>query len=283
VNDDLVDTPTKQHVNEHNSDHERPARRGSEASPHWRIFPVSVAGLKHVTRDTPSEDAVAFGECFTGGFVLTAADGAGSARCAAAGSQIATATITKSMLTMTADRLTPAQWPGTFNELLNVVREALERDAERTEMPVRAYATTLLVCVFAEGYAFCGQVGDGNIVLRRNGDYFCPTNVASPEHESETYFVTDPIETLHKNLSVTSEPIDDIDAGALFTDGLVPVAMNRSIGVPHKGFFDPIFRRGRDPVESGTLIDSLHDLFSSPRMIDRTDDDVSAVFCVSVP
>jgi hypothetical protein len=205
--------------------------------------------------------------------ILVAADGAGSAArsnigAALACSQLSTSIIryvdNEGSLTKVTTEVT-RQWIGEIVELLRI--KAFEEEAQ-----LRDYACTILGVAISGEAALFLQVGDGAIVVGRNGTYepvFWPTQ---GEYANATVFVTD--ERLAEALQFIrfGEVPEEV---AVFTDGLQCLALRFATKEAHGPFFSPLFSRlaEEDTGESCNLRPMLIDWLGSPHVTSRTDDD----------
>ena len=190
--------------------------------------------------------------------VLAVGDGAGSAPLAAEGSAIAVTTASDAIV-----------GGASMEEAFEAAAGALLPDAGRK-------ATTLLVAVLDDPCVTVGQVGDGFIVARSSSTYRLAVPEVEREYLNETTFLSSTTWRDDFRCAV----LDDADGVALFTDGLQLVAMELATSTPYAGFFDPVFRW----VESGDATAAeLEEFLASPRLAERTDDDVTLAIAVCPP
>jgi hypothetical protein len=188
------------------------------------------------------------------------ADGAGSAARAARGSSLAVA-VALDALRCGVD----------VADALLLARGALEDEALATDVPLGDLATTLLVARADRERIATAQVGDGAVVLRRAGAYEVPAPDAKGEYLNETVFLTSSGWRAAMRTAVVAA--GGVDAVAAMTDGLQLVAFDLASGAPHGPFFEPFVAfAGEDgPVAQ------LEAFLASPRVGERTDDDVTLV------
>lgn len=226
----------------------------------WRALGASVAGAGHRARGIGCEDAALFDAGPP--LLLAVADGAGSARCAARGSSVAVA------IALAALRA----GAGAGDALL-CARGALEDVAVADGVALGDLATTLLV-VRADveaGSIETAQVGDGAVVLRRDGAYEVPAPDEKGEYLNETVFLTSSGWRASMRTAVVSAA--GVDGLAAMTDGLQLVAFELATGTPHPPFFEPFLAFVRDDGP----VDQLEAFLASDRVAARTDDDVTLV------
>lgn len=228
----------------------------------WRAVCASATGSSHRARDEAGQDAVLLRSLADGGLVVAVADGAGSAPLAAEGSALAVAAAVASV-----------EMGLPLPDAFAVARDSLGDDDEARS----ARATTLLVAVVRDDVLEIGQVGDGFVVVRRDGGEL-DVAVRAPEREylNETTFLSSA--GWEDDLRVDALDARDIDAVALSTDGLQLVALDLAAGgAPHPGFFLPLFSwaAGDEPSDA-----ELAAFLASERVAERTDDDVTLALVV---
>jgi hypothetical protein len=239
----------------------------------WGAIAASVAGAGHRARDIECQDACAI-EVHEGALLLAVADGAGSARLAASGSSIAVAVAMEELRVRAADDLCGARLVDVFA----AVRAALAPHADddpSTSLGDRA--TTLLVARVSGDAVVTAQVGDGAVVVRRDGalEVLCP--VDRGEYLNETCFLTSA--SWEDELRVGAGPAAGIDGIAGLTDGLQLVAFDMATGEPHPPFFDPFFSF----ASADGSVDELVSFLGSDRVAERTDDDVTLAVAATRP
>jgi hypothetical protein len=232
----------------------------------WRTVAASVAGAGHRARDLECQDACAV-EVVDGTLLVAVADGAGSVPRAAEGSSIAVAAAMDSLRARASS--IDACPLGIFEALL-AARAALEPDlAERS--------TTLLVAAVTESVLATAQIGDGAIVVRRDGDLDVPAAVERGEYLNETCFLTSRGWLAECRTAVV--PAAGIDAVAAMSDGLQLLAFDLATGRPHAPFFAPFFGFAASDGDPSELASFL----GSARVGERTDDDVTLALAVRAP
>ena len=209
----------------------------------WRSIAQSVQGPSHAADGSPCQDSHAFAGLGTGTaqtLVACVADGAGSAKHSDAGSALTCQTILDS-----ADAFFGAG--GQLEHLTRddvvrwcrVARERIEQAARARECEPRAMAATICAAVITPQHACFFQIGDGAIILRRNGVYGVAFWPQSGEYANSTNFITS--DNFDQRLEFISTPAGFTDI-ALMTDGLERLALQFDTQTPHVPFFDPFFR-----------------------------------------
>src|SRR5262249_52317280 len=139
----------------------------TEAS-RWRVAGTSVAGTSHSRTGQPCQDAHRWKELPGGVLLVAAADGAGSAPLADAGSVCAVQAAVESVADgfQTAPPSVQEDWQQVISKGFHEARRAIVEAAERQSCPARDLATTLLLALASPARVAAGQVGDGAIVAR---------------------------------------------------------------------------------------------------------------------
>lgn len=237
----------------------------------WCVRAATVTGASHRARDEAGQDAVAHRLLDDGRVAIAVADGAGSAPLSAEGSQAAVAAA--------LDALAAGVGLG---EAFEAAAAALAHGDD--DPAVRA--TTLLVAVAGPDVIDIGQVGDGHVVIRRTNGVDGADGVDRAyeiagavdderEYLNETTFLSSP--RWRDELFTAEVPATDVDAIALMTDGLQLVAIELATSTPHPGFFDPLVGWASSADAND---DDLAEFLSSPRLAERTDDDLTIAIAV---
>lgn len=264
------------------SKRERPPTPGA----HWCVTFASAPGVAHLRRGAGNEDACLVASRLDGTLVLAVADGAGSARRAAAGSRLAV----ERAVALAGDTPLPideAGWRGWLLDILAAVRSELlsatvaDLRAERVPAPDlrrrrHDYATTLLLCALGPRWLACLQLGDGAIVARTGRGLERLTRPARGAHAGETTFVTSQDYLAHTQ--VTLRAADDVSGLALLTDGLEPLATDLASGRPFAPFFEGLFAfNAAADTPAAVKGDGLDAFLRSERIDARTHDDKTVV------
>ncbi len=246
----------------------------------WTYTGASVTGTSHHRRQEGCQDHSCVGCSRTGkaggpSFVFAAvADGAGTAKFAAAGAKLAIRvirkeikrTLVKSGFTLSADSLRAA---------VLMTSSHIEEYASRFGNKARDYATTLVCTILLPDQAWHLQIGDGAAVFgygeQRTVDFW----PAKGEYGNETFFITD--ETVLDTLYVRE--LDLPEDVTLFTDGLESIALNLKSKEVHQPFYDSFYRvlKQREAGFQSDLAKGLEAWMQSDLVTSRTDDDKSLV------
>lgn len=241
-----------------------------------------MAGTSHLRQSLPCQD-----NCFVADatdvdgsnwLIAVVSDGAGSARHAEAGAELACevggrfiVNVIMSANVEMADALAQG--------VLDAIRNAIGAEATRLSSGVRDFACTLVGAVVGPKQAMFFQVGDGAVVIRREEKFECVFWPESGEYANMTYFVTDELAREHLHIHVGDPPAEI----ALITDGLQRLALvfaDQSVHVP---FFAPMFQTLRDAraEDCDRLSESLAVFLASENVNARTDDDKTLVLAVN--
>ncbi|MBC7526204.1 MAG: protein phosphatase 2C domain-containing protein [Chthonomonadaceae bacterium] len=245
----------------------------------WKTVGVSVKGTGHIRAGLPCQDAHQVSVLPGERLVAAVGDGAGSASRSEEGAMLAVsaAHIWLNSLPKNLSEMSEEKLRETLTAPLNHALGALERQAEAEELPLREFATTLLIAFATPDYVAAAQIGDGAIVLRdANGDLHALTTPQNGEHANETTFLVSAgaLETAQVYLWR-----GEVTHLALFTDGLQHLALKLPEAIPHAPFFTPLlqFVSKADEIGEVEAQSQLENFLRSPRITDRTDDDLTLV------
>ncbi|MEB3884417.1 PP2C family serine/threonine-protein phosphatase [Lyngbya sp. CCY1209] len=252
----------------------------TQDSPRWQLVSASVAGKSHEKQALPCQDAHIC-RATSDRLIVAIADGAGSASLADVGAQLAVKTAVELM----ADCLSASEGEPDWNaELLKVVgrtKEAIKAEAGDRDVPVRELATTLILGVATPSAIAVAQVGDGAAVVEDGqGNLIALTTPASGEYLNETTFLISPdaLETAQVNIwSGTPKYL------AMFSDGLQMLALKMPQGTPHAPFFSPLFQFVETIADRAEAEEQLTAFLRSPRVAERTDDDLTLLLAALLP
>lgn len=274
-----------------------------------RVLAASIAGTSHLRRGLPCQDAIAWKPLGDQALVAVLADGAGSAQWAELGATTTVATAIAALTTApeelnppklnppdpsadqgVADAATnpvnlvnpadPAAWlvaPETWDDRLKTAlgqaRAALTAIAQTKEGSLRDLACTAIALVATPQAVTVVQVGDGAVVVAdRQAKLTALTRPPVAEYANVTSFLTD--EDWAETCQITTWT-GDLAGLVMFSDGLQRIALELPAGEPFEPFFRPLlgFVAACDDLASGET--DLKAFLRSPRLSDRTDDDLS--------
>jgi hypothetical protein len=208
------------------------------------------------------------------GLLLAAlADGAGSADFGGRGATLAVRAAIDTFLYSEGVRAEPGSAEALLHSALTRAREALEQEAAARDTPLRELATTLIVLLATPSFVAVAQIGDGATVVQDAAGHLTALTLPPDEgYINETTFLTadDALETAQVVVYQA-----EIVSLAAFTDGLQRLALKLPEGDPHPPFFAPLFHflvQSEDRTEAEAALTAL---LRSPRLTERTDDDLT--------
>ncbi len=244
----------------------------------WRPIAQSRQGPNHAADDRPCQDSYAVrvvGDEPAPTLVACIADGAGSAQYSDVGSTIVCTTIADCATAFLAaegrldqlERQDVLRW-------CEQARERIHEAATARECVPRELATTLCAALVAPTNSCFFQIGDGAMILRRNGIYGVVFWPQSGEYANSTNFLT--AHEYDSQLEFISIDTSCSDI-ALMTDGLERLALRFDSQTPHIPFFDPFFRALRAADDYTGLNEALHSFLASQPVRERSDDDKTLI------
>jgi hypothetical protein len=252
----------------------------------WRVAAASVCGSGHERAGLPCQDAHQWATVAERLLVVAVADGAGSAPMSADGAAIAVASATEALreeLASSADvlKLPDEGLESILKNALAMAKSALESEANKRSLPVSALATTLVLVLAGPGLAAAAQVGDGSVVgVTAEGGIISLLRPTWSEYLNETVFVTSDDGLACSKAAVCRQELKRL---AVMSDGLQMAALRMPEGEPYPGFFTPLFEFLEQEPDPAAARDGLTEFLSSPRLRERTDDDVTLVLATRAP
>jgi hypothetical protein len=242
----------------------------------WKVTGASVRGSSHDKLGLPCQDAHSWRVLPEDILVAAVADGAGSARLADIGAATAVKQVIEhvsSLLSRTTFDQQEAGWEKLLVESVTATKADLQLAAQMRSVPVSDLATTLLVVVAGPDFVAGIQIGDGAIVLAESEQSMvCIGRPTQGEYLNETSFLTS-VAALDAVVPVIRRgAVSDF---AIFSDGLQMAALHMPEAEPHPGFFVPLFRFSKTQNDVGVANAELVNFLESPRLRERTDDDVT--------
>ncbi len=241
----------------------------------WRALSVSLCGVSHQSLDLPCQDVHALRILDNGVLIAALADGAGSAKYAEVGATIA-ATRAVEMLSA---KLTANSAPDEeeckrlLQKAMQTAKEAVEEAAAGREAQASELATTLILLIASPDFIAAAQIGDGAVVVSdEEGKLVMLTSPQSGEYINETSFLISPGAIEAMQTEIYSGRVKYL---AAFTDGLQRLALKMPENVPHEPFFQPLFRFMEKVTDEQQAQESLTAFLASPRIAERTEDDIT--------
>jgi hypothetical protein len=260
----------------------------------WRAIVRSAIGTRHQQEQRPCQDFG--GDRTLGNLVIGAiADGAGSARYADMGAQIAVKT-TLDYLAHLDEWLSQPQkhsWPSfhhppsqsqvkrLFEKTTHRVVSNLQSQALSYGYAVDELACTLLAFAATPNWLAAMQIGDGFLVARfQPASYELLFRPDRGEFANQTTFVTAPNAIAQMQVRVFESCPQFVCAA---TDGLEHVALHLRSWTAHSPFFKPFEEYLIETSEPEQHDRYLVDFLASDRLNSRTDDDKTLLLCLLVP
>jgi hypothetical protein len=245
------------------------------------VLAASVCGTSHLKTGVPCQDACHHTILPDGTLVLAVADGAGSAQLAEVGASVAVRSAVEAVAARWGDMPDSCDadaWRVGLTEALHTTQEALAAEARSQDANLRDLASTLLLTVATADCIATLHLGDGAAVLQDMGDRcLALTTPQIGEYLNETSVITDPDAHDHARIAVHPGPVQYL---CLLSDGLQMLALSMPQGTPHAPFFTPLFQFIDQMKDEATTQEQLTAFLTSPRITERTDDDVT--LCLAV-
>lgn len=256
----------------------------------WRYVSASAAGTAHEQTRTPCQDyaytSTTSARDGTQYLIALASDGAGSALHSQAGSRLACESGGAFLLEYLAHEGHASHTVlnrDLATACLEHIRSTLENAASEASgagTALRDYACTLVGLVAGPKQALAFQIGDGAVVIRRDGELAPVFWPDAGEYANMTYFVTDNDAEQHLQIAQIDAPHEV----SLLTDGLQRLALVFSTRQAHAPFFEPMFAvlRNLRSDQCASLNTQLASFLSSPAVNQRTDDDKTLILATRI-
>lgn len=243
----------------------------------WRCIGASVMGVSHQRDGKPCQDYWRHCHLPTGEFVVAVADGAGSARMAQAGAQLV---VEGALAAVQAfrQRYQPASrkaWRDLIAYAFGAAQQTVAQQAAQTGYTTRDYSATLALALVTPELVVCGLIGDCAMVLATDqGELrsLCPPQRGA--YANTTYFATHQPHHERLDLQLWEGRVRRL---ALFSDGLLSLAMNIEENRPYAPFFTPLFAFADEATDSVEAAQALAGFLASERVNQRTHDDKTLV------
>lgn len=248
------------------------------AEPHcaWRVVAAAIKGQGHEKTGQPCQDAVHWQTHGEGLLFAALADGAGSAKLSEIGSNLAAQTALRALaesFKSPAALCDDARAKAALKAALEAALKALTDEAKAKPAKPGDLATTLLICVAGPDRLAAAQVGDGAVVYAdAAGSLHALTKPAAGEYLNETVFLTSEGALERAQFASWSGRASQL---ALFSDGLQMLALKMPEAAPHAPFFQPLFDWLERVSDLPAARADLERLLRSPRIAERTDDDLT--------
>jgi hypothetical protein len=245
----------------------------------WAVVGASVPGIIHQREGAAGQDAC-HGEVLPDGtMIIAVADGNGHSRHGSEGAGMAVDVAVAHVRELLLGNEALPSPAGIVTGAFDAAREALERQARvllGDATLIGEFGTTLTVVVARPHALWIGQRGNGAVIARRGADLFV---AAYPQSVSDAEFLlTDP----NGHLLIDVEIFEPVDAFAVITDALLPLAMERPAD-PREPFFDPLYAFAAASAHPISARQHLRDFLLSERVSAVTSDDRTIVIALRSP
>jgi hypothetical protein len=242
----------------------------------WRVVGAVQQGQRHVKTSQPCQDVLRWQLWHGETLIAAVADGAGSARYAEVGANVAVESALETIaesLPRDPVALGPEAVKQLMDNTLLRARRALDLEADKRSVTTRNLATTLLVLIATPSWAAGGQIGDGAIIIGDgNQQWHTLTGPPITEYLNETVFVGSEKARELSQISFWPGPVRH---AALMSDGLQMLALKMPGAEPYAPFFKPLFSWLDRADDMGPAQAQLELFLRSPRIAERADDDLS--------
>ncbi|HLK60241.1 MAG TPA: PP2C family serine/threonine-protein phosphatase [Chthonomonadaceae bacterium] len=253
-----------------------------ETADRWRVAAASAQGVSHARSGQPCQDAHAWTAPGGDLLILAVADGAGSAALSEVGATIAVREALRASAEAPASA--PAGEAQVRERLIAALESAasgVEAEAATRDLPVQDLASTLILVLATPTGVAIAQVGDGAVVAGdADGKIFALTKPENGEYANTTTFLTSPGALENAQFVLHPSPITAL---AVFSDGLQRCALRMPDATPYAPFFTPLFRFVADEPDANEANTQLTAFLNSPRVLERTDDDITLILAALVP
>lgn len=244
----------------------------------WRVIATSMQGKAHKRLGTPCEDFYFWKLIHSDTLVAAVADGAGSSRLGGIGAKLAALTAVEKISSYLATSPLPSHdqhWEKVFGEILLETRLRLEAEAITRETALQDLATTLIITVTTPQACMVAQLGDGAVVVKNGEDSFISfTSTLVSEFFNETIFISSPNILDSINTTIYKGKISQI---SILSDGLYTLAFDLKKNEPYTPFFKPLFQFAEEASDVRIAERELRNFLSSPKVTQRTDDDLTVI------
>lgn len=258
----------------------------------WKAIARSAIGVSHQKYQIPCQDFAAY-RLLTPSLIIGAvADGAGGAKYAHEGAQMAVETALQYLTILpryfqyreifgksSQQPLSFTQGEKLFSKMLKKVLFSLSQKAAQENYSLKDLACTLLVFVAHPQWLMAMQIGDGFILMRPvEGNYQLLFSPDKGEFINETTFVTSENALQQMQITVRFDSPKFICAS---TDALEKVAIKMVNWTPFPPFFRPLEQYLEETVNPEKDDEYLQLFLNSDRLNARTDDDKTLLLCLA--
>lgn len=244
----------------------------------WHLAAARKRGASHETTGEVCQDAYSLAMLSPDVLVIAVADGAGSAKYAELGAELAASCGISHLCTRLAEA-GQALDEITLKDILYAgmvaAKSAVEAEAAARQVSAHELATTLILVVARPELIAVAQVGDGaTVITTRTGKLTALTLPPVGEYINEVTFITSTESLRTAQITVWQGHATHL---AAFSDGLQLLCLKWPEGLPHEAFFSPLFRFVETTVDEVQAGQELNRFLSSEQIRELTDDDLTLV------
>jgi hypothetical protein len=242
----------------------------------WSVVAVSLEGTSHQKRNLICQDSHYWQLASDNVLVAGVADGAGSVTLSDVGSFLAVQTAVKVLTSKIVNSALPntdEEWNVLLKSGLEEALAAIKIESEARQVNMRELSTTLLIAIATPDIVAAIQIGDGAIVVaNEKGTAISLTFPPIEESLDLATFLTSSNGIDTAQICLWEGTPAQI---AMFSDGLQMLALQMPQGIAYEPFFAPLFRFIAEAKDLDLAHQELTEFLQSPRVCDRTDDDLT--------
>jgi Protein phosphatase 2C len=248
------------------------------SAPRWQVAAARKCGSRHEASGRNCEDAYLVVQPMPGVLVIGVADGAGSAKFAEIGANIAVENGVAQVcsgLAQAGNALDAPTLREILEEAMAAALTAVQMEARTRTVDSRELASTMILVIALREFIAAAQIGDGaTVVADQANKMFSLTTPPPGEYLNETVFLTSEDALQTKQARVWCGRASGV---AVFSDGLQMLCVKWPEFEPHVAFFTPLFSFVRNTTDETAGATELTSFLHSERVGKLTDDDVTLV------
>lgn len=235
----------------------------------WKVNALSVCGSDHEKVGALCQDAYYYKIINKDVLISAVADGAGSSLHGDIGAKIAVETSVKNIISK-SDEI--EDWQELLIDSFKTAIKAIEERAESDKLPIREFATTLILVIACPNFVISAQIGDGAVIINEGEDNLIAlTRPQIGEYINETDFIVLPNVLDRIQIELWGGLAKNL---AIISDGLQMLALKMPEETPYAPFFMPLFRFVSN-AKSDDVKEQLESFLYSERIRERTTDDLT--------
>jgi hypothetical protein len=246
----------------------------------WRVVGASAPGTYHMKKNIYCQDAFGYKVLPRNVVVMAVADGAGFASRCEEGAKLAVDKIINLVSFKLQERMpvNEFEWRAMLTAAFIDTIDAIKQLAEKNDVHVRSFSTTLTCAIASDECLSVAQIGDGAVIAETlSGELFLAVQPQRGEYANQSIFISMPNAINYLDIRTYSKPVKAL---ALTTDGLLRLALNLPDYRPHVPFFVPLMSFVMESDGDKSTQNQLYSFLCSERVCSRTDDDKTLVLAV---